>query len=461
MSNPAERVIAAVSTPPGKGGVALIRVSGEGAIAVVANCFVPRSGKPLDVSPSRVAVYGDIVVDGTPIDDVLCTLFRAPHSYTGEDTVEICCHGGILITRRVLEAVFASGAHPAEAGEFTRRALLSGRMSLTEAEGIGRLLEAQSDAQLRLSSPKARTRLFEAVSRLYGRLLALLGDLRARIDYPEEDLGEMSEEEILSSLSELLDGTKKLQATYRTGRAVSEGIPTVLCGSPNVGKSSLYNLLAGEELAIVTEIAGTTRDVLATDLPLGRVMLRLSDTAGLRESDDPVEQIGVARSRARMEESELILAVFDGSRPLDEGDRALIAELKDAQTVCVACINKSDLAMQIEEAELAEAFSHIVHISAKDGSGQSELAALVEELFTDGSISLGEEAVVASARQNAALTNCASLLSAAYDAYVNGIPVDLISSDLELALGELGALNGRTVSEEIIGEIFSRFCVGK
>lgn len=461
MSNSAERVIAAVSTPPGKGGVALIRVSGEGAIETVARCFAPRSGKALPSCPSRTAVYGDIIAEGTPIDDALCTLFRAPHSYTGEDTVEICCHGGILITRRVLEAVFAAGAHPAEAGEFTRRALLSGRMSLTEAEGIGRLLEAQSDAQIRLSSPVARTRLSEAVSRLYDRLLTLLGDLRARIDYPEEDLGEMSEEEILAALNELLDGTRKLQSTYRTGRAVSEGIPTVLCGSPNVGKSSLYNLLAGEELAIVTSYAGTTRDVLATDLPLGRVMLRLSDTAGLRESDDPVEQIGVERTRARMEESELILAVFDGSRPLDEGDRALIADLKNAQATCIACINKSDLPRMIEEEELTAVFSYVLHLSAKDGDGQKELSALVEELFTDGSISLGEEAVVASARQNAALTNCADLLAAARDAYASGIPVDLISSDLELALGELGALNGRTVSEEIIGEIFSRFCVGK
>lgn len=461
MSNSAERVIAAVSTPPGKGGVALIRVSGEGAIETVAHCFLPRSGKALPSCPSRTAVYGDIIADGAPIDDALVTLFRAPHSYTGEDTVEICCHGGILITRRVLETVFAAGARPAEAGEFTRRALLSGRMSLTEAEGIGRLLEAQSDAQIRLSSPKARTHLSEAVSRLYGRLLALLGDLRARIDYPEEDLGEMSEEEILAALTELLDGTERLRATYRTGRAVNEGIPTVLCGSPNVGKSSLYNLLAGEELAIVTEIAGTTRDVLATDLPLGRVMLRLSDTAGLRESDDPIEQIGVERTRARMEESELILAVFDGSRPLDEGDRALIRDLKNTQAVCIACINKSDLPCMIEEEELAEAFPHILHLSAKDGDGQKELAALVEELFTDGSISLGEEAVVASARQNAALTSCADLITAARDAYMGGVPVDLISSDLELALGELGALNGRTVSEEIIGEIFSRFCVGK
>ena len=461
MTNTAERIIAAVSTPPGKGGVALIRVSGAGACTAIEKIFRPRAGKPLSAFAPRTAVYGDVFADGAPLDDAIVTVFPSPHSYTGEETVEICCHGGILITRRVLDAVLSVGVRLAEAGEFTRRALLSGRLSLAEAEGIGRLLDAESDAQLRLSSPTSRTKLTEALGGLHDRLLHLLGDLRARIDYPEEDLGEMSEGEIAEALGSLLADTERLIATYRTGRAVNEGIPTVLCGTPNVGKSSLYNLLAGEELATVTAHAGTTRDILATDLPLGRVMLRIADTAGLRESADPVERIGVARSRERIAQSELVLAVFDGARPLNADDRALITELHARGGVTVACINKSDLPEQIEREELEGAFSHILTLSAKNGDGREKLTALVESLFTDGKIALGEDAVIASARQNAALISCHRLLAAARDLLAEGHPVDLVSSDLELALGELGTLTGLSVSEEIISEIFSRFCVGK
>lgn len=461
MNNTADPVIAAVSTPPGKGGVALIRISGAEALTVAQKVFYPRSGRALSAYPPRTAVYGDVIADGQPLDDAVATLFPAPHSYTGEETVEISCHGGILITRRVLEAVLAAGARPAKAGEFTRRALLSGRMSLSEAEGIGRLLEAESDAQLKLVSPTARTRLSAALFDLHDRLLSLLADLRARIDYPEEDLGELSEEEILAMLQAILSDARRLSATYRTGRAVSEGIPTVLCGTPNVGKSSLYNLLAGEELAIVTDLAGTTRDVLVTDLPLGRVMLRLSDTAGLRDSTDPIEQLGVARSRARMQESELILAVFDGSRPLSEDDRAMICTLRESRATVIACINKCDLPERIEREELTAAFPHVLTLSAARGRGREALTETIDALFTDGGISLGEEAVIASARQNAALTECISLLTSAQELLTVGQPLDLVSSDLELALGALGALTGQSVNEEIIGEIFSRFCVGK
>ena len=455
-----DTTVAAISTPPGKGGVALIRMSGRDAIEIASRCFVLRSKTPLTDLASRHAAYGDVIFEGAPIDDAIITIFRAPHSYTGEDTVEICCHGGILLTETVLSALFAAGAVQAEAGEFTRRAMLSGRLSLTEAEAIGNLLEAKSRAGIRLSSATARTRLTRELEGLRQSLLDLISSLYAKIDYPEEDLSDMTGEEILSSLSDMLGRADALLSTYRTGRAVAEGIPTVLCGTPNVGKSALYNALCGEDLAIVTEHAGTTRDVLSSTVPLGRVMLRLYDTAGLRNAEDPVERIGVDRSRTKMEEAELLLAVFDASRPLSEEEEALLAELKQAAGCVVILWNKSDLGEAPLPAAFAD-FPSVLPISAKTGAGLDTLTTLVERLFTDGSIRLGEDAVIASARQYAALSRAREALSRAREAFRMGLYADIASSELEVALAAFAELDGRTVSDEIISEIFRRFCVGK
>ena len=263
------------------------------------------------------------------------------------------------------------------------------------------------------------------------------------------------------ALSSLLAECERLLATYRTGRAVNEGIPTVLCGAPNVGKSSLYNLLAGEDLAIVTAHAGTTRDVLSTSLPLGRVLLRLSDTAGLRDATDPVEEIGVARSRDRMAAAELLLAIFDGTRVLQEEDRALLAELKESGKCVIAIINKCDKEQALDAAELCASLSYVVRMSAKTGAGVDELTALVEGLFTDGALTLGEDAVIASARQFGALSRVRDALCAALSACEAALPADLSSSDLERALSAFSELDGQAVSEEIVSEIFRRFCVGK
>ncbi len=455
-----DTTVAAISTPPGKGGVALIRMSGRDAIEIASRCFVLRSKTPLSELKSRHAAYGDVIFEGAPIDDAIITIFRAPHSYTGEDTVEICCHGGILLTETVLSALFAAGAVQAEAGEFTRRAMLCGRLSLTEAEAIGNLLEAKSRASIRLSSAVARTRLTRELDGLRQSLLNLISSLYAKIDYPEEDLSDMTGEQILSSLAEMLVRADALLSTYRTGRAVAEGIPTVLCGAPNVGKSALYNALCGEDLAIVTEHAGTTRDVLSSTVPLGRVMLRLYDTAGLRDALDPVERIGVDRSRTKMEEAELLLAVFDASRPLSDEEKALLAELKQSAGCVVILLNKSDLGSFPVPAEFAD-FSNILPISAKTGAGLDALTVLIERLFTDESIRLGEDAVIASARQYAALSRAREALSRAQEAFRMGLYADIASSELEVALSAFAELDGRTVSDEIISEIFRRFCVGK
>ncbi len=456
------RTIAAISTPPGKGGVALIRISGKDAFTIASRCFQTYGEKPLSARTPRTAVRGDILLEGDRIDDGIAFLFPAPHSYTGEDTVEITCHGGTLVTRAVLDAVIAAGASPALPGEFTRRAYLNGHLTLTEAEAIGNLLEASSMGQIKLASRESRTHLSRALAALHDETVMLLSSLFACIDYPEEDLAELSNEELAARLDGLLAEMDRLLATYRTGRSVSEGISTVICGRPNVGKSSLYNILCREDAAIVTDVAGTTRDVLERAIPLGDLLLRLCDTAGIRETSDPVEQIGVSRSRDRMNEADLILAVFDGSAPLTEEDNTLIEALQGTHATVVICLNKSDLGTA-DMHTLHSLFPHILTLSAKQEaeSAREALTALLTQLFTDGSIRIGEDAILTGARQFAALRSARELTASAHDALTAGMPVDIACSELERALGALAELDGRAVTEEVVAGIFSHFCVGK
>lgn len=452
--------VAALSTPPGKGGVALIRVSGEGALATVEPCFSAFSGKKVAELTPRTVVYGSFLADGKPIDDVMLTVFRAPASYTGEDTVEITCHGSMLICRTILEELFAHGARPAERGEFTRRAFMAGKLGLSEAEAIGELLDAKNPEQLRLFDRASRTRLSSLLASLYDKILSLLSSVYAKIDYPDEDMAEMGDAELLASTLAIKEEISRLAATYRTGRAMTEGVTTVLLGKPNTGKSTLYNLLCGREAAIVTEIAGTTRDILETTVTAGRVTLRLSDTAGLRETADPIEQIGVHRSREAAEEAELVLALFDGSRPADEEDTAMLSLLDTLRGYRIALINKSDRETKFDPTILSGHADAVLTISAKAGD-MTPLCRLIEARFTDGAIQAGEDAILTSARQYAALCRAADLLTTAADAMRAGMATDAATCDLELALGVLGEVDGRQVGEDIVAQIFAKFCVGK
>ena len=456
--------IAAVSTPPGKGGVAVIRISGDAAVDIAARVFRPRSKKSLTDATPRMQVRGDILYGDEIIDDGMATYFKAPASYTGEDIVEIACHGGILVTETVLEAIFAEGAMPAAAGEFTRRAFINGKLSLVEAEAIGNLLEAESREQIKLSSVKSREALTEKITEIRNALTSVLSSTYARIDYPDEDLGDFSDEEALSILSGAVDKTEHLISTYKTGKAVNEGIRTVICGKPNVGKSTLYNLLLGRDAAIVTDIEGTTRDVLTEKIPLGRVMLNLSDTAGVRRNTgDVIEKIGIERSLEKISEAELIFAVFDLSRRLDEADGELIDDIRKSGAAKIAILNKRDLDAQFDKAALADIFDAVIEISAKENESDArELIKLtVDKMFTDEKISIGNDAIIASARQNASLVRALNLTRSAISAYVSGISVDAASSDIELALSAIAELDGRAVSEAVVADIFARFCVGK
>jgi len=458
-------VIAAISTPPGKGGVAVIRVSGEGALSVCERCFRPASGKRVSDYAPRTAIYGYVTDrDGIRIDDVLLTYFPAPASYTGEDTVEISCHGGVLVTRSILELILSHGARCAEAGEFTRRAFLSGKLSLTEAEAIATVLEARSEAQIKLMAGPARERLAERISKIRAALVELLSSAYARIDYPDEDLGDFDDCEMRERLYNIKEDVSELISTYRTGRAISEGISTAIVGKPNVGKSSLYNLLVGEDRAIVTDIAGTTRDVLTSTVALGSTLLRLADTAGIRSGDslDKVETIGIERSLRSMSECELLIAVFDLSREFDGEDDALLREIKGLSSAKIAVLNKSDLETRFDESKICELFDYTLKISTSDERGAvAELSRAVNELFTDEKIISSADAIVASARQHSALLSARESIEIALDALNAGYSQDAASSDIERALGAIAELDGRAVSEEIVADIFSKFCVGK
>lgn len=458
--------IAAVSTPRGKGGVALIRISGDDAFSIASAVFKPKCGKALFDIPHSRMVYGNIYEcspDGSlcEIDDGMAVCFKAPHSFTGEDTVEITCHGGVVVTKYVLSAILAAGARHATAGEFTRRAFLSGKLDLCEAEGLGELLEAKNVNQMHIARTTMKGALTDRSKQLYDSLRAMLGSIYARIDFPDEDLSDMSEDEMLSLLEDILLRTQRLADTYRTGRAVTEGIRTVICGRTNAGKSSVYNRLTGEESAIVTDIEGTTRDILKETVTLGKTTLRICDTAGIRATDDTVESIGIKRALDEIEAAELILAVFDSSKPLSTDDIELINKLSALECPTVALLNKSDISEEFDTQEITQSFEHILTVSAKRGEGFDKLAELVDSMFIDKELDLSEDAVVADARQYAALLRAADAIRTALTAIRNGLSLDLCCIDIETAMQSLGELEGREVGEDIVSEIFSKFCVGK
>ena len=465
--------IAAVSTPFGKGGVAVIRLSGSEAISVTDKIFRPKSKRyaSLAEAPVRSMVYGEIFSPDDPervLDDVLCAYFPAPNSFTGEDVVEISCHGGVLVTRSVLSACLMAGARAAEAGEYTRRAYLNGKMSLPEAEALGNLLEAGNDEQLRLARSGMKGHLCKAMEEIYGRILTILANLEVGMDFPEEDLTEIPREDMILLLQGIRVELERLQETYRTGHAIAEGVPTVIVGRPNAGKSALYNRLVGREAAIVTDIAGTTRDVLSETVSLGRVTLRLSDTAGLRETEDPVERIGVTRAQNALDEAELVLALFDGASPATKEDIQLLRTLQDMTRQgkqIVYILTKKDLWQEQEQPpfgtpETATGLG-FMPFSAASGYGMETLTSVVEELFIDGSLDTGASAIVFSARQHTALTQGYAALTRAIDALSGYLPYDLCAEDIRDALAALGELSGHSVREEVISEIFHKFCVGK
>ena len=451
--------VAAISTPKGKGGIAVIRVSGDKSRDVLSRCFVSKGKSPAD-NPRR-AIFGTIVDGAEEIDTGIAVFFSEGASFTGEDSFEISCHGGVAVTQAVLSAVFRAGAVPAEAGEFTRRAFINGTLSLTEAEAVGRLIDADTESRRRLAANAAKGSLSEKTEGIRNSLLDALTALYAVIDYPDEDLGNDGEEEIGAALEESIASLTALLRTYRTGSAVADGVVTVICGSPNCGKSTLYNLLCGSEKAIVTDVAGTTRDTLWETVDAGGITLRLADTAGIRETADTVESIGVDRARASMMEADLIISVFDGSRPLTKDEKELLSLLSEIDCAKIAVINKSDREGFSADESISLSNDKTVIMSAKYKEGEEALYSAINELFNADKLSLGHDAILWEARHKATVENVISLLSDARESLLMGDPCDAVCTLCESAVSELSLLDGRGVTEDIVSRIFARFCVGK
>ena len=461
--------IAAISTPFGRGGIAVIRISGENALNVAGKMFIPACGCDLREAKGGQALYGKIVSEGEFIDDGIATVFLAPKSFTGEDTVEISCHGGILLTERVLKTAFDNGAVQAQAGEFSQRAFLNGKISLSEAEAIIGLIDAENEEKMKLSASHSAGVLKKRCDEIYGEIMRLVSAVYVRLDYPEEDLADVSDEELLASLKHIYGDLSALEATYRHGKAVAEGVKTALIGKPNAGKSSILNALVGEDRAIVTPIAGTTRDIIEEKVNAGRVILRLFDTAGIREGADEVEKIGIERAIKKADEAELIIAVFDTSAPLDEQDRQVLdltrKSLNGGKCVIFA-LNKSDCSDSDMSEILALADGSgkngsVCTVSALTGEGIEDIKKLAEAFFCEREINYHGEAVLANARQFSAVCAAKNAIGRAIDALENSFSSDVCGLDLEMALAAIGELDGRAVSSEITDTIFHNFCVGK
>ena len=467
MNTVYQDTIAAISTASAPSGIGIVRISGKEAIPVADCVFRAANGKPLSAAESHTMQYGHVEAEGNLLDEVLVSVFRAPRTYTREDIVEINCHGGTLILRTVLEAVLKAGARMAEPGEFTKRAFLNGRIDLTQAEAVMDLIGSEN----RIAAESALSHLGGTMRRkitsLRENLLYEMAYIEAALDDPEHyDLTGYGTE-LSDKLQKISREIRHLLDTAEEGRMVKEGIATVILGRPNVGKSTLLNLVSGEERAIVTDIAGTTRDILEEHVMLNGIPLRVMDTAGLRETGDKIEQIGVERARSCAEKADLILYMIDGTRPLTETDRKNLEELAEKKVILIR--NKTDLEKDISGEEgvsdqeiralLPEA--PFVRLSASEGSGLENLSGVIRDLFLSGKVRQGEEVYITNIRHKEALSDAAASLAYTLQAIADGMPEDLYTVDMMDAYAALGRIIGEDVDEDLVNEIFEKFCMGK
>lgn len=450
--------IAALSTPLAPGGIGVIRISGDDAIAVADKVVRTTSGKPLSSLKGYCAAHGKVYGGDELLDECVALVFRAPRSYTGEDTVEISCHGGVLVSSRVLRAVLDSGARAAEGGEFTKRAFLNGKMDLSEAEAVMSLISAKGDSGMKAALTALDGALSRKTEAFCQVLVSAAANMAAWVDYPDDEIPELDFDVLKSSLYEVYDGINGMLSRFDAGKAVTDGIETAIVGKPNVGKSALMNMLSGFRRSIVTDIAGTTRDVVEETVRVGRVILNLADTAGIRESEDAVESIGVELAKDRIEKAGLILAVFDVSRGLDESDEEILELCKGREVIGI--INKTDLPRKADVEKIKDALGEVVFISAVKGDGEKELEEAVERALGTDRIDTSQ-AMLTTERQRTSAMKALAAVKEATDAIEMGMTMDAINVCIDSAIEYLLELTGKKAREAVVDEVFSRFCVGK
>ncbi len=450
--------VAAISTAQGQGGIGVIRISGENSFIIADKVFKSVSGKKIQDIKGYTALFGYVYNGDEVIDEAVVLKFVAPKSFTGENVVEISCHGGVYVTKEVLSSVISAGAKPATAGEFTKRAYLNGKMDLTEAESVMDIISAKSKSAVRSALYVKEGALFKKSQEVKDKLLNISAHLSAWADYPEEDIPEVSENSIMEAISTSIETLSKLLSTYSTGQIVKEGIDTAIVGRPNAGKSTLMNLLAGREKSIVTSIAGTTRDVVEDTVLVGNVLLRLSDTAGIRDTDNEIEKIGVEKTFQKINQCGLVIALFDSSQKLTDEDINLIEKIKD--TPHIAVVNKTDLENQLDIDYIKTNLQNVVLISAKNQDNINELKQKIEEVTGTENFDLSS-GIIANERQRDAVSKALNSLNDAKNALELGMTMDAITVSLGEAIDYLMELTGEKAGEEIVDRVFHNFCVGK
>lgn len=450
--------IAAISTPLGTGGVGIIRISGKNATEIADRIFVSVNGKKLSSSKGYRAYFGRIFDGETAVDEVVCLVFRAPHSYTGEDVVEINCHGGVVLLKKILRLVLQNGAQAAAPGEFTKRAFLNGKLDLSEAESVMTLISAQGEQGANAAFNQLEGSLSRKIEKINSSLLSLAAHIAAWVDYPDDEIEELGNNELYSTIHNAHLELCALLSNFDSGMAVTNGVEAAIVGKPNVGKSTLMNLLTGYDRSIVTEIEGTTRDVVEETVNLNGCILRISDTAGMRETGDIVEKLGVERSRKKLERAAIVFAVFDLSKPLSDEDKELIDECKDKNVIPV--VNKTDLEPRLDVDYIKNMLGSPLFISAKSGDGYNELCDRVAELMGTKNFDT-TSAMLVNERQRICCQKASDALKDALEALNLGLTPDAIGVCIDDAIAALLELTGQKASEAVVDEVFKQFCVGK
>lgn len=450
--------IAAISTGQAAGGIGIVRISGENALSVADRIFKTVSGIKLEKLSGYKAAFGKVFFDGKCVDEAVALVFKAPKSYTGEDVVEISCHGGLLVTKQVLRAALANGAVPAEPGEFTKRAFLNGKMDLTRAESVMNIISAKSEQAKSAALNTLDGALFKKISEISLSLKRTAAQMAAWVDYPDEEIDELSDDNLKNVLAFAENELEDLIKRFDVGRIIIEGVETAIVGKPNVGKSTLMNLMSGYEKSIVTSVAGTTRDIVEETVTLGNNVLRLADTAGLHDTEDTVEKIGVDRTKQKLDRAALVLAVFDSSTEIDAEDTEIIKMCSGKNAVAI--INKTDLEEKIDTNIINKNFKYVVYLSAKAQNGIAELEKAIENVLGTADFDTSA-ATLMNERQLSCCQTALQSIKEALAALEIGMTRDALNVNIDVAIESLDTLTGEKATESVVDEIFSQFCVGK